>query len=55
MIFALSNCASSVFLEGFQRLTQRSVKYIRWLRAYLYVAAPLAEVLAKLRASYAKI
>jgi len=42
-----------VLLRDFQRLTQRSVKYIRWLRAFLFVPAPWINVVAALRESYA--
>jgi hypothetical protein len=42
-----------VLLQDFQRLTQRSVKYVRWLRAFLFVDAPWAVVVAALRKSYA--
>ncbi len=42
-----------VLLRGFQRLTQRSVKHIRWLRAYLFHEAPWHEAVAVLRLSYA--
>ena len=41
-----------VLQQRFQRLTQRSVKYIRWLRAFLFVHAPWPEVVAVLRADY---
>ena len=41
-----------VLQQRFQRLTQRSVKYIRWLRAFLFVEAPWPEVVAVLRADY---
>ncbi len=42
-----------VLLRGFQRLTQRSVKHIRWLRACLFHEAPWHEAVAVLRLSYA--
>ena len=42
-----------VLLVCFQRLTQRSVKYVRWLRAYLFHEAPWQEAVAALRQSYA--
>jgi hypothetical protein len=42
-----------VLLQDFQRLTQRSVKYVRWLRAFLFVDAPWPTVVAALRKSYA--
>ncbi len=42
-----------VLLRGFQRLTQRSVKHIRWLRAYLFHEAPRHEAVAVLRLAYA--
>lgn len=42
-----------VLLQHFQRLTQRSVKYVRWLRAYLFADAPWPDTVAALRQSYA--
>ena len=42
-----------VLLLDFQRLTQRSVKYIRWLRAFLFDRALWPDVVAALRQSYA--
>lgn len=39
--------------KDFQRLTQRSLKYVRWLRAHLFVEAPWASVVAALKDSYA--
>ncbi|CAN5846104.1 hypothetical protein BH11VER1_BH11VER1_14180 [soil metagenome] len=42
-----------VLQEAFQRLTQRSVKYIRWLRAYLFSEAPWYTVINALKVSYA--
>ena len=42
-----------VLLQDFQRLTQRSVKYIRWLRAFLFDRALWPDVVAALRQSYA--
>ena len=44
-----------VLLQDFQRLTQRSVKYVRWLRAYLFTDAPWQDMVAALRQSYAVI
>ena len=41
-----------VLQQAFQRLTQRSVKYIRWLRAWLFEKAPWQDVVARLRESY---
>jgi len=52
-ILAAKNETLPALQEGFQRLTQRSVKYIRWLRAYLYEQAPWAAVVLALRDSYA--
>ena len=42
-----------VLQQDFQRFTQRSVKYIRWLRAFLFVETPWPTVVAALRESYA--
>ena len=50
---AAKNEVLPVLQEAFQRLTQRSVKYLRWLRAYLFVEAPWAAVVLALRDSYA--
>lgn len=50
---ALKNEVLPVLLQDFQRLTQRSVKYIRWLRAYLFFEAPWTTAVAALRRSYA--
>ena len=41
-----------VLQKEFQRLTQRSVKYIRWLHAFLFVEAPWPTVVSALRDSY---
>ena len=51
-LLAAKNEVLPVLLEAFQRLTQRSVKYIRWLRAYLFTEAPWAVVVLALRHSY---
>ena len=42
-----------VLQQDFQRFIQRSVKYIRWLRAFLFAEAPWPTVVAALRESYA--
>jgi len=52
-LLAAKNEVLPVLQEAFQRLTQRSVKYIRWLRAYLFVQAPWANAVLALRYSYA--
>ena len=41
-----------VLQQDFQRHTQRSVKYVRWLRAFLFLEAPWHDVVANLRESY---
>lgn len=41
-----------VLQQDFQRHTQRSVKYIRWLRAFLFLQAPWQDVVAILSESY---
>jgi hypothetical protein len=41
-----------VLQQAFQRLTQRSVKYIRWLCAYLFSDAPWHTVINALKLSY---
>ena len=50
---AENNETLPVLLQDFQRLTQRSVKYVRWLRAYLFSNAPWPDMVAALRQSYA--
>jgi hypothetical protein len=42
-----------VLLQDFHRLTQRSVKYIRWSRACLFSNAPWPNQVAAPRQSYA--
>ena len=41
-----------VLQQDFQRHTQRSVKYVRWLRAFLFLEVPWHDVVAILRESY---
>jgi hypothetical protein len=40
-------------LQSLQRFTQRSVKFIRWLRMFLFLPAPWERMLAVLRRLYA--
>jgi len=49
---ASKNQVMPVLQQAFQRHTQRSVKDIRWLRAFLFVGAPMQQVVAILRESY---
>lgn len=42
-------------VESLQQGTQRSVKFIRWLRSHLFSPTPCSQALASLRASYAKL
>ena len=42
-------------ISGFQRLTQRSVKFIRWLRGYLWSDRPLTHIHAILIRYYAAL
>jgi len=49
---AKENKVLPVLLRDFQRLTQRSVKYIRWRCAWLFESAPWHAVVAALRRSY---
>jgi len=49
---ASRNQVMPVLQQAFQRHTQRSVKYIRWLRAHLFSRAPWQDVVAILRESY---
>lgn len=51
-ILTLKKQVMPVLQLDFQRITQRSVKYIRWLRAFLFVEAPWPAVVAALRESY---
>jgi hypothetical protein len=51
-ILTVKNQVMPVLQQDFQRLTQRSVKYIRWLRAFLFTEAPWPVVVAALRESY---
>ena len=44
-----------LIIEGFQRLTQRTVKFIRWLRRFLWQKRPLDDVLLILRKRYATL
>ena len=41
--------------EWVQRLTKRSLKFIRWLRLYFFVKAPLGQAAAYLRSLYATL
>jgi len=41
--------------ESLQQRTQRSVKFIRWLRSHLFSPTPCSQALASLRASYSKL
>ena len=50
---AAKNETLPVLQQDFQRLTQRSLKYLRWLRAYLFIEAPWSAVVAALKDSYA--
>ena len=42
-------------ISGFQRLTQRSVKLVRWFRHFMWVNKPLAQMHARLRILYAEL
>ena len=42
-------------ISGFQRLTQRSVKLVRWFRHFMWVNKPVAQMHARLRLVYAKL
>ena len=42
-------------ISGFQRLTQRTVKFIRWLRRFLWQTRPLDDLLRILRKRYATL
>lgn len=42
-------------ISGFQRLTQRAVKFIRWLRRFLWPTRPLDDLLRILRKRYATL
>ena len=51
-ILSAKNQVMPVLQQAFQRHTQRSVKYVRWLRAFLFVEAPWQSVAADLRELY---
>jgi hypothetical protein len=42
-------------ISGFQRLTQRTVKFIRWLRRFLWQTHPIDDLLRILRKRYATL
>ena len=42
-------------ITGFQRLTQRTVKFIRWLRRFLWQTRPLDDLLLILKKRYATL
>ena len=44
-----------LIIEGFQRLTQRTVKFIRWLRRFLWQKRPLDDLLLIQRKRYATL
>ena len=52
VLLTAKNEVMPVLQQAFQRHTQRSLKYLRWLRAWLYIEAPWDDVVAKLRESY---
>jgi hypothetical protein len=39
-------------LQSLQRVTQRGIKFIRWLRMFLFSPAPWCHMLATLRRLY---
>ena len=51
-VLTAKNEVMPVLQQAFQRLTQRSVKYIRWLRAWLFEKAPWQDVVARHWESY---
>ena len=42
-----------LIITGFQRLTQRTVKFIRWLRSFFWQSRPLDELQLILKKRYA--
>ena len=42
-------------ISGVQWLTQSSVKYVRWLRHFMWADKPLREIHAGLRTLYAEL
>lgn len=42
-------------IAGFQRLTQRAVKFIRWLRSFFWQNRPLEEMRLILKKRYAAL
>ncbi len=52
---AKQNVALPVLMRTLQRLTQRSVKLIRWLRVQLFAELPHTPAIAALRQLYATL
>jgi hypothetical protein len=52
---AAQNQTTTVLIRGHQRLTVRSVKFIRWLRAQLFESLHHAQPLALLASLYASL
>jgi hypothetical protein len=52
---AAQNQTTPVLIRGHQRLTARSVKFIRWLRAQLFESLHHAQPLALLASLYASL
>ena len=44
-----------LIIAGFQRLTQRTVKFIRWLRSFFWQNRPLDELRLILKKRYATL
>ena len=44
-----------LIIAGFQRLTQRTVKFIRWLRSFFWHNRPLDELQLTLKQRYATL
>lgn len=51
----LGRCVSSLLTTAFAGPLQRSIKFLRWLRAHFFDPTPLCHVLPLLRASYARL
>jgi len=48
-------CKMPLIIAGFQRITQRTVKFIRWLRCFLWQTHPLDVLLLILKKRYATL
>ena len=47
-----AGCKLPNIISGFQQLTQRTVKFIRWLRRFIWQTHPLDDLLLVLKKRY---